>query len=106
MVEKDKVCGKEPQKYGLKCCVAYVPEGLRGHDVLGIPIVGAEDKHHRHLGIMALIDGTLLSYCWGGRSKKETWAMMPKGRGSMEGCTRAEWEKALAEIGRRPRSEK
>jgi hypothetical protein len=98
-------CGKPSTRYpelDLKCCVAYLPKEMRGQDVLGIPIRGAESPH-RHFDLIVLNDGTLLSYGW--RGKKESWGWMPKGRGAMVHCTQEEWEKALSEVGRRPKKE-
>lgn len=100
---EDKTCGKPSTRYselGLKCCIAYVPKSLRGLDVLGIPVNGAE-KPHKHMDLIALKDGTLLCYRWAYRGNGESWAWMPKGRGSMKSCTREDWEKALREIGRK-----
>ena len=104
---EDKTCGKPSVRYpelNLKCCIAYLPKDMRGHDVLGIPISGAE-KPHKHMDLVALNDGTFLCYRWAYRGNGESWAWMLKGRGPMESCTQAEWEKALAEIGRRPKKE-
>ena len=104
---EDRTCGKPSARYPelkLKCCIAYTPKRLRGFDVLGIPVRGAEVPH-KHMDLIALSDGTLLCYKWAYRGNGESWAMMRK-FGGMKSCAQAEWEKALAEIGRRPRSEK
>ena len=104
---EDRTCGKPSARYPelkLKCCIAYTPKRMRGSFVPGFKVSGAEVPH-KHMDLIALNDGTLLCYKWAYRGNRESWAMMRK-YGGMKSCTQEEWEKALAEIGRRPRSEK
>jgi hypothetical protein len=56
---------------------------------------------HKHMAILVLNDGTLLSYHWAWRGNGESWGIMAKGRGSVEYCTQEEYERTLREIGRK-----
>ena len=97
--EKDKHCGKRSPKHPeLECCIAYTPESLRGFNILGIGISGAENPHW-HQDYIGLKDGTLLRYAWKGRG--ERWGMLPKNGYSMIPITKEEFENLLIRVGRR-----
>lgn len=99
---KKDICGAIPKKHPeMKCCIAYLPAGMAKDIGMGFKISDASQPHW-HMDLTVLKDGTILSYKWKGRG--ERFSCMMHGKGSMNPCSKEDYERMIKEIGEKTKN--